>query len=88
LYSSETERSIRHEINDLKASIVEARERSKSDILTESLLIARLKDSLLEAKRSTRGEEEFTQDLEAVREQERVRYLEDEEQGLAEKRDK
>jgi hypothetical protein len=53
----------------------------------ENLKIARLKDSLLESRRATRGEEDFVRSLESVREGERMRALESEEKMLGMKRD-
>lgn len=40
---------MRQEIHDLKGSIEVAKKRAESDVHAENLLIARLKDTLLEA---------------------------------------
>ena len=40
------------------------------------------------SRRSTRGEEDFVHDLEAVKEEERMKHLEGEEKKMAEMRDK
>ncbi len=71
----------------LKSAIEEARERSQLDANQESLLTARLRDALLESRRSTKGEEDFVAQLQSVREQERSKRLEDEEGNMVVWRD-
>lgn len=53
----------------------------------ENLQLARLKDSLLDVRRSTRAEQEFLTRLQNVREDEMVKFLEDEEKRLVYDRD-
>ena len=82
------EKSIRHEINDLKAAIAISKEESAKEVLAESMRIATLKDGLLEARRSTKGEEDYIQELESVKEKERSTLLENEEKNLIIRRDR
>ncbi len=50
-------------------------------------MIARLRDALLEARRSTKGEEDYVRQLQSVREGERAKRLETEEANLVTWRD-
>ncbi len=83
----ENEKSVRREIGELKESIESARHSCLVDVEKESLRVAHLKDALLEARRTTRGEEDYVRELETVKEEERTKRLEDEEHKLLLKRD-
>ena len=72
----------------LKETILTARSASIQDVQAESLLIARLKDDLLESRRACKGEEEFVKELESVREEGRIKTMEDEEVNMIKKRDR
>ena len=65
-----------------------AKDMSVQDVQAESLLIARLKDDLLESRRACKGEEEFVKELEIVREEGRIKTMEEEEMNLIKKRDR
>ena len=48
----------------------------------------RLKDELLDARRAAKGEEQFIRKMETVREKERVKTFDNEENDMVDKRDK
>eukprot|EP00094_Tigriopus_californicus_P000071 TCALIF_00069-PA protein Name:"Similar to Iqcg IQ domain-containing protein G (Rattus norvegicus)" AED:0.23 eAED:0.23 QI:0/0.33/0/0.5/1/1/4/0/284 len=83
----EREIDLRKEISSLRVLISKKTRDAETHILESNLLIAKLKDELTEAKRSTKGEEEFVSRLERVRESERVALFDEEEREMVEKRD-
>ena len=87
LFSS-AERAIRQRITELKGLIATAESMSVKDVQAESLLIARLKDDLLESRRACKGEEKFVKELETVREEGRIRIMEEEEVKMIKERDR
>ncbi len=84
---SESESVVGREIAQLQKAVEAARDRAEMESATESLLIAHLKDQLLEARRATRGEEAFVKQLEAVRQEGRAKALEQVEKNMVEHRD-
>ena len=87
-FDSRNEKAVRRRINELGNHLLEAKEHAQEDVQSESIAIAQLKDDLLESRRATRGEEEFVEELETVREAERTKTMDKEEIALAKKRDR
>ena len=59
----------------LRDDIEAAKAAFEKDVKTQNMEIANLKDALLEARRASKGQEIYTEQLEAVREQESTRAM-------------
>jgi hypothetical protein len=59
----------------VREAIDGARTSYEEDVLTQNMEVAHLKDDLLEARRASKGEEIYTEQLEAVREEESTRAM-------------
>ena len=71
----ENERRSREEISRLRDTNDKAKNLFDSDVQKQNMEIANLKDALLEARRASKGQEIYTEQLEAVREQESTRAM-------------
>ena len=71
----ENERRSREEMARLRDANDKAKQLYDSDVQKQNMEIANLKDALLEARRASKGQEIYTEQLEAVREQESTRAM-------------
>ena len=66
----------------LRAAIDKAKFAYELDVEQQNMEIANLKDTLLEARRASKGQERYTEQLEVVREEESTRSMMKREQDL------
>ena len=66
----------------LRAAIDKAKFAYEQDVEQQNMEIANLKDTLLEARRASKGQERYTEQLEVVREEESTRSMMKREQDL------
>ena len=71
----EIEKNSREEMGALRESIEVAKSAFEEDVKFQNMEIANLKDALLEARRASKGQEIYTQQLENVREHESTRAM-------------
>ena len=71
----ENEKKSRDEMSRLRDATDTAKQLYDEDVQKQNMEIANLKDALLEARRASKGQEIYTEQLEAVREQESTRAM-------------
>ena len=71
----ENEKKSRDEMSRLRDATDSAKQLYDEDVQKQNMEIANLKDALLEARRASKGQEIYTEQLEAVREQESTRAM-------------
>lgn len=81
------EKQIRGDIAVLKRRLDTAQHKLKAEVQRENLDIAKLKDKLMEARKVTHGEEDYIQELEMVRMNERTKVFNGEEKSMISRRD-
>ena len=62
-------------MNQLRQAIDQAKLAYNRDVQQQNMEIANLKDTLLEARRASKGQERYTEQLEVVREEESTRSM-------------